>query len=69
MQFRFNSSHADALDQHSVLQHENPCVRHINSTGNDFTCDRCQYEGYTLNGKRLPAKVYSYATGGVFEAE
>lgn len=28
-----------------------------------------QYEGKTIDGRRLPVKVYSYATGGVFDAQ
>lgn len=28
-----------------------------------------QYGGRTIDGRRLPVKVYSYATGGVFDAE
>jgi hypothetical protein len=28
-----------------------------------------EYQGKTIDGERLPAKAYSYATGGVFEAE
>ncbi|MBW4445015.1 MAG: hypothetical protein KME10_28260 [Plectolyngbya sp. WJT66-NPBG17] len=28
-----------------------------------------EYQGKTSDGRRLPARVYSYATGGMFEAE
>lgn len=28
-----------------------------------------EYEGKTIDGRKLLAKVYSYATGGVFEAQ
>jgi hypothetical protein len=28
-----------------------------------------EYRGRTIDGKKLPVKVYSYATGGVFDAE
>lgn len=28
-----------------------------------------EYQGQSIDGRRLPAKVYSYGTGGVFEAE
>lgn len=28
-----------------------------------------QYQGKTIDGRKLPVKVYSYATGGVFDAE
>ncbi|BAU16126.1 hypothetical protein LEP3755_66930 (plasmid) [Leptolyngbya sp. NIES-3755] len=28
-----------------------------------------EYQGKTIDGRRLPAQVYSYGTGGVFEAE
>ncbi|MER3432618.1 MAG: hypothetical protein C4288_04105 [Leptolyngbya sp. ERB_1_1] len=28
-----------------------------------------EYGGKTIDGRRFPAKVYSYATGGVFEAQ
>lgn len=28
-----------------------------------------EYQGKTIDGKRLPARAYSYATGGVFEAQ
>ncbi|MBD1848090.1 hypothetical protein H6F89_32975 [Cyanobacteria bacterium FACHB-63] len=28
-----------------------------------------EYQGKTIDGKRLPARAYSYATGGMFEAQ
>jgi len=28
-----------------------------------------EYQGRSLDGKKLPAKVYNYATGGVYDAQ
>jgi hypothetical protein len=28
-----------------------------------------EYQGKTIDGRKIPAKVYSYETGGVFEAQ